>query len=204
MTEPSFRSILKLEFNGKKYQSSPSPVVATPYFVCFMDLLGTSTNIRLGVDKKYVDGLYCVLDICRQLQKDNSRLKIKTFSDNICFFYPIPDDIQQAQEDFIGFLRTVSYFQLILMMTTAELVRGGIACGGGYCDDIFTWGEALVKAADLEKNGVNKYPRIALDKESCTPYISKRAIQYCKSRSEERRVGKECHSVCRSRWSPYH
>ena len=24
------------------------------------------------------------------------------------------------------------------------------------------------------------------------------------SRSEERRVGKECLSVCRSRWSPYH
>ena len=23
-------------------------------------------------------------------------------------------------------------------------------------------------------------------------------------RSEERRVGKECKSVCRSRWSPYH
>src|SRR3546814_4950608 len=25
-----------------------------------------------------------------------------------------------------------------------------------------------------------------------------------KSRSEERRVGKECVSTCRSRWSPYH
>ena len=24
------------------------------------------------------------------------------------------------------------------------------------------------------------------------------------ARSEERRVGKECHVVCRSRWSPYH
>ena len=24
------------------------------------------------------------------------------------------------------------------------------------------------------------------------------------SRSEERRVGKECESECRSRWSPYH
>ena len=24
------------------------------------------------------------------------------------------------------------------------------------------------------------------------------------TRSEERRVGKECHVVCRSRWSPYH
>ena len=25
-----------------------------------------------------------------------------------------------------------------------------------------------------------------------------------KGRSEERRVGKECASMCRSRWSPYH
>ena len=25
-----------------------------------------------------------------------------------------------------------------------------------------------------------------------------------KTRSEERRVGKECASMCRSRWSPYH
>ena len=32
-----------------------------------------------------------------------------------------------------------------------------------------------------------------------TPFPSKRA-----SRSEERRVGKECLRLCRSRWSPYH
>ena len=30
------------------------------------------------------------------------------------------------------------------------------------------------------------------------------AVGMALSRSEERRVGKECHSVCRSRWSPYH
>src|SRR3546814_1633525 len=30
------------------------------------------------------------------------------------------------------------------------------------------------------------------------------AMLYRKSRSEERRVGKECVSTCRSRWSPYH
>src|SRR3546814_16546407 len=28
--------------------------------------------------------------------------------------------------------------------------------------------------------------------------------QRCLGRSEERRVGKECVSTCRSRWSPYH
>ena len=27
---------------------------------------------------------------------------------------------------------------------------------------------------------------------------------FCKMRSEERRVGKECLRLCRSRWSPYH
>ena len=30
------------------------------------------------------------------------------------------------------------------------------------------------------------------------------AAQRVKKRSEERRVGKECTSWCRSRWSPYH
>src|SRR3546814_12899986 len=29
-------------------------------------------------------------------------------------------------------------------------------------------------------------------------------IEYMPDRSEERRVGKECVSTCRSRWSPYH
>ena len=31
-----------------------------------------------------------------------------------------------------------------------------------------------------------------------------RATEALAARSEERRVGKECQSVCRSRWSPYH
>ena len=30
------------------------------------------------------------------------------------------------------------------------------------------------------------------------------AGMYVADRSEERRVGKECQSTCRSRWSPYH
>ena len=29
-------------------------------------------------------------------------------------------------------------------------------------------------------------------------------INFNTSRSEERRVGKECQTLCRSRWSPYH
>src|SRR3546814_13521927 len=34
--------------------------------------------------------------------------------------------------------------------------------------------------------------------------IAYRHMQHIDFRSEERRVGKECVSTCRSRWSPYH
>src|SRR3546814_5583694 len=34
--------------------------------------------------------------------------------------------------------------------------------------------------------------------------VGKTKYNYWKLRSEERRVGKECVSTCRSRWSPYH
>ena len=35
-------------------------------------------------------------------------------------------------------------------------------------------------------------------------YTTRGLAAICKERSEERRVGKECVSTCRSRWSPYH
>ena len=45
--------------------------------------------------------------------------------------------------------------------------------------------------------------------EGVTPYVPLYAcgpwvVTTCGARSEERRVGKECTSWCRSRWSPYH
>ena len=35
-------------------------------------------------------------------------------------------------------------------------------------------------------------------------YLGKGVRKAVKNRSEERRVGKECPVLCRSRWSPYH
>ena len=34
--------------------------------------------------------------------------------------------------------------------------------------------------------------------------VAERSVVIGGWRSEERRVGKECHTTCRSRWSPYH
>src|SRR3546814_19776717 len=44
--------------------------------------------------------------------------------------------------------------------------------------------------------------RLLLGGEGCFVELQEAGCQGC--RSEERRVGKECVSTCRSRWSPYH
>src|SRR3546814_12736879 len=36
------------------------------------------------------------------------------------------------------------------------------------------------------------------------PLVLAQGVEKFEQRSEERRVGKECVSTCRSRWSPYH
>src|SRR3546814_11053974 len=48
----------------------------------------------------------------------------------------------------------------------------------------FSDGAPAAKLYEADPNALAKYPS--------------------RSRSEERRVGKECVSTCRSRWSPYH
>ena len=47
-------------------------------------------------------------------------------------------------------------------------------------------------------------PRKADARRAARPAIKKSVRPAAKPRSEERRVGKECQSTCRSRWSPYH
>src|SRR3546814_16310446 len=50
-----------------------------------------------------------------------------------------------------------------------------------------------------QKNG-----SVKIHKQILVQRDTQKAIVLGKGRSEERRVGKECVSTCRSRWSPYH
>ena len=62
----------------------------------------------------------------------------------------------------------------------------------------------LKKIAQLEAENINLGNRL-LEKQ--LPEIHSKAdeaLTVAVFRSEERRVGKECCLVCRSRWSPYH
>src|SRR3546814_8060377 len=46
--------------------------------------------------------------------------------------------------------------------------------------------------------------RLAVDPQGAGAAHSPLRVRLSASRSEERRVGNECVSTCRSRWSPYH
>src|SRR3546814_12567323 len=46
--------------------------------------------------------------------------------------------------------------------------------------------------------------RVAVANRYDASYVPDKPRQYQTKRSDERRVGKECVSTCRSRWSPYH
>ena len=49
-----------------------------------------------------------------------------------------------------------------------------------------------------------KYLDAVAQKEITKGVFSGSVLSVIHKRSEERRVGKECNQVCRSRWSPYH
>src|SRR3546814_20748351 len=52
----------------------------------------------------------------------------------------------------------------------------------------------------LDRHGVHRAPALQVD--IVRTHLAD--LQPDRLRSEERRVGKECVSTCRSRWSPYH
>jgi 3-oxoacyl-[acyl-carrier-protein] synthase-1 len=85
--------------------------------------------------------------------------------------------------------------------------RVGIIMGSGGPST-----HTLVESADITRNkgpkrvGPFAVPKCMSSTASATlaVWFKIKGVNYSISRSEERRVGKECRRLCRSRWSPYH
>src|SRR3546814_7070681 len=77
-------------------------------------------------------------------------------------------------------------------------------------------GRYRIGAADIGKPGLSACASLIFPDLSDLVALGRRLVlrrgagrdqshgSQCPERSEERRVGKECVSTCRSRWSPYH
>src|SRR3546814_17111752 len=96
---------------------------------------------------------------------------------------------------FVVFLRIDFFFSSRRRHTRCALVTGVQTCALPiWRTDTAFEAELRTPAAELD----------AMPVELCSPECRARlGDQHCRVRSEERRVGKECVSTCRSRWSPY-
>lgn len=148
-------------------------LIQTPHIVAFLDFLGASEKMRDPAknDKflQMVNAVYTLsLSISGKIKKyDNikNEIKVKIFSDNIV----IAKEIEQIDncKDIFESYQDIEQFSLIIYtagMMTGNFIRGAISIGDLYMNDIFVYGEGLLKAHDGESKIAN-YPRIIIDKE---------------------------------------
>ena len=98
------------------------------------------------------------------------------------------------------------------------MIHGGGWIGGSvsvlenYCKLVAERADAVVFSIEYNKGPEKPFPNAQNDCFNCLKHIYENYEKYgidknriaVGGRSEERRVGKECLRLCRSRWSPYH
>ncbi len=145
------------------------------YAVAFIDMLGTTQRIRdEHTTQKALDELRNIYNrFIEQNDKyyffnTNKKPEWRIFSDNIVVFAPVKKpthDYNLEDNRFYAFyvVFIASLFFQAWALEKKWTLRGGITMGQFYADNNLVWGEALVRAHDLEdKLAVN--PRIIFDK----------------------------------------
>src|SRR3546814_7061419 len=89
--------------------------------------------------------------------------------------------------------------------TRCALVTGVQTCAlpiwAGLADRFAGFSQDALDVDDVEVALLEDGEQVAVDAQGA---VAHRLFVFPEGRSEERRVGKECVSTCRSRWSPYH
>ena len=140
------------------------------HFVAFLDLLGYKDFFN---DKKHDVGrfletineaLISTIDGTNQQYThvpDVYKPKIKMFSDNILIAVR---STHKNENDFLPYLnlvRTVANIQRLFITKYRLYLRGGIAKGMFYFGEKYVFGEALIRAYEMEQSAI--YPKIIID-----------------------------------------
>src|SRR3546814_3879911 len=99
------------------------------------------------------------------------------------------------------------YFIFFFKQKTAYEMRisdwSSDVCSSDLTKDIPTYPRGNFKSSGPDNN-IRVFLRYVSDTLGSKALVDVRSPKEFTGRSEERRVGKECVSTCRSRWSPYH
>ena len=140
-------------------------MITKDYIVAFIDILGATRMIEEDQNKslEIVHNAYdSAWKIYKEIFKKKTRFDFKFFSDNVVIAIQVKKE-ENIRSYFSYMSVMASLIQLNFLMRDI-LVRGGIALGGYYSDDLMIWGKGLIKAYELE-NTIAIYPRIVVDPE---------------------------------------
>ena len=140
------------------------------HIVAYLDILGIAARMKEGYERQKLamnklHNLYTFsMDISKEIAMEGySDIQFKIFSDNIIIVKKLSEQSDKRLLDIRALLYCVSNFQCLAVKDSVGwLVRGGITIGDLFVDETMVWGEALLKAYDLESNSAI-YPRILMD-----------------------------------------
>ena len=142
-----------------------SDIKVSRHIIAFIDILGSSKAIITDsqsslevVHSAYKDAIH---EFDKIFHDKAIKPKIKIFSDNICVAVPCPAGLDEPC--FLA-VEMMSAVIQVAFLKKKYLTRGGIAIGDYFCDDVMVWGNALVKAYELESK-VAVYPRVIIEPE---------------------------------------
>lgn len=136
------------------------------HIIGYIDLLGakekikTDSNFYLQQLDKTIFFVNSVIKLDSDLIPFNE-IKYKAFSDNVIFAVEINEHTSKYTA-FLTVFTMCSYFQRMLVQECRWLSRGAITMGDFYIDSNVVWGDALIRAYELESK-VAVFPRVILD-----------------------------------------
>ena len=126
------------------------------YIVAYLDLLGVTNRIK---------------DYSQDELSMNKLHNLYTFSMSIM------KDLEQRKKDIKSLLRCTGHFQeLAASDSVGWMLRGGVAIGQLYIDEVMVWGKALLTAYELEDKVAN-YPRVIIDEDVVNEISSVQDLQ---------------------------
>ena len=139
--------------------------ITSEYIVAFIDILGASNKINQDVNKSLnivhqaYDESFDFLNTMYNGEVELLKPQIRIFSDNILI--AVPTNIKGRPSALMSVMIFAGLIQH-QFLHHQYLVRGGIALGEFFIDDVMVWGTALTRAYEIE-NSIAIYPRIVLD-----------------------------------------
>lgn len=150
------------------------------HIVLVLDILGYSNLILNSDETQMLNQFDSMVNLVRsdvaKMNRANSRIRWKMYSDNFLIYAPLPED-----EDFLhltvkGVLMTGAWLQYRLITEYGYMSRGGCCFGNLYVDESYVFGSGLVNAHIMEEG--HREPTISVAADVADYLVSRRSGFY--------------------------